>query len=308
MSYLSTVRKHHGQRQLKEERVCFDSWFLRGKSPSWQGGKGDKCQLWKQKQEAGMSHLYLQTRSRESDLEAGQGYIFSKSSPSQSGVLSPARLHLPNYPNNWRSSVQMPESMRDISHANHHTNGPLLSPFYTILVFLFLFPFSWIVWLIDLFKESTIFFLFFHWSFVLFVLWSHIYLRLFIYLFVSCMSVHKPWNTCGDQRTTCWSMSSLVPMCILGMKLRSSSLKADVFTCWAISLALYWSLALYFISFSSDLFSHSFAVWLVLFLTLSGALSGYLSYLWIFNACVHNWKLPSVPPVLLCCISIFICF
>lgn len=133
-----------------------------------------------------MSHLYLQTRSRESDLEAGQGYIFSKSSPSQSGVLSPARLHLPNLPNNWRSSVQMPESMRDISHANHHTDGPLLSPFYTILVFLFLFPFSWIVWLIDLFKESTIFFFIF--SLILCIVCSLIsHLFTFIHLFVCFM-------------------------------------------------------------------------------------------------------------------------
>lgn len=102
-------------------------------------------------------------------------YILRVITP-QSAVLSPAWLHLPNLPNNWGPSVQTPESMGDISQANHHTNGPLVSHFHIILVFL-LFSIFLDCLVIDLFKEPTIF----HWSFVLFVLCSHIYLCLFIY-------------------------------------------------------------------------------------------------------------------------------
>jgi hypothetical protein len=48
---------------------------------------------WRQpKQEAGRSHLYQHTGSRESKLETGPGYILSRPTPSD--ILLPSKLHL----------------------------------------------------------------------------------------------------------------------------------------------------------------------------------------------------------------------
>lgn len=59
------------------------------------------------------SHLKLQAENRKNELGMAGGF---ESSPSD--VLLPARPHLLSLPNsttNWRLSVQMHETMRDIS-------------------------------------------------------------------------------------------------------------------------------------------------------------------------------------------------
>lgn len=197
-----------GNLRRREFVLTFGSWGARvhhDREARWHMSvKGAGAGSWK------VTSLTANKKQREWRGSRERLYILRVITP-QSAVLSPAWLHLPNLPNNWGPSVQTPESMGDISHANHHTNGPLVSHFHIILVFL-LFSIFLDCLVIDLFKEPTFFT---DPLYCLFFVLTFIY----VYLFISCIDIHKPWNTCGNQRTTC-SLTCLSPnifRCIIGL-------------------------------------------------------------------------------------------
>lgn len=91
--------KPHGQKQLKEERVCFGLWFQRHKNPSQQCN-GMAASYRKDKEEN--SNLYLQAWGREMEVEGGWVYKLSKLALSD--VIPPATpslLNLHNSATNW---------------------------------------------------------------------------------------------------------------------------------------------------------------------------------------------------------------
>jgi hypothetical protein len=79
-----------------------------GRTTRWQ-------QLWQQEQQAESSHLEPQTEKKKSQLKMAECLLISSDILYQAGG---ANQTSPDSASSWRPSVQMPETVWDISHSN----------------------------------------------------------------------------------------------------------------------------------------------------------------------------------------------